>query len=153
MKRFLIILLIILTICTVISCNQPIGSIDANGNGNGAGSGELEFLWLVPARILYETEQWFVPGDDLQIMYAGDGVVKEIPYNTPGVEIEILEHAHSVDNPNTIPITNGEIKLNTAGRHKIKVSFNDKSSHYTIEVRGTYSGGGDESDIFDIIWL
>jgi len=138
----------------IISC-QPVGSIDTDGSGdgNGGGAGDLDFLWLVPARILYETEQWFVPKNDLQIMYAGDGVVKELSYNTPGLQIEILEHAHSVDNPNTIPITNGEIKLNTAGRHQIKVTYSEKSSHYTIEVRGTYSGGGDESDIFDIVWL
>jgi len=152
MKRLFRILAVFLTVCAFLSCRQPIGSLDTNGNGNGAGSGDLEFLWLVPARILFETEQWYTPKEDLQIMYAGDGVVKEIPYNTPGVKIELHEH-YEGDYPNVIPLTNGELRLNTAGRHQIKVMYNNRTARYVIEVRGTYSGGGDESDLFDTVWL
>jgi len=153
MKRFLRIFLIFLTFCALVSCKQPVGSIDEGSAGNGGGgAGDLDFLWLVPARFLFETEQWYTPKDDLQIMYAGDGVIKEIPYNAPGVKIELYEHFEG-DSPNIILLTNGEIKLNTAGRHQVKVTYNEKSSRYVIEVRGTYSGGGDDSDIFDVVWL
>jgi len=151
MKRFLCVMLVFLVILTLSGCKQPVGSITGDGSGS-SGAGDLDFLWLVPARILYETEQWFVPENDLQIMYAGDGAVREIPYRTQGVRIELHEH-YEGDYPNIIPLTNGELRLNTAGRHQIKVMYNNKSSRYVIEVRGTYSGGGDDSDLFDTIWL
>ena len=150
-----VLIIIVLLICVLIGCEQPVGSIDVSeGRGNGNGdAGEMDLLWLVPGRWNYLTEQWFVARDDLQIMYAGRGAMKEIPFDTPGLEIRLLEHARSVDNPNTILINNGEVRLNTPGSHHIKVTYDGKSAHYTIEVRGVYTDGETESDIFDVIWL
>ena len=153
MKKVLNITFILLTICFMAGCRQPVGSIDSGkGNGNN-GTGDLDFLWLVPGRFLYETDQWFVPEEDLQIMYAEGGAIHQLPYDTPGVVMEIIEHAHEADTPNIITVTNGVVKLATPGRHQIKVEYNGLISRYTIEVRGTYSGGGNEADIFDTIWL
>lgn len=149
MKRFLGIILILLTICVFVNCKQPVGSITKEEGGGG--SFDLDFLWLVPARFLYDTEQWYIPENDLQIMYAGDGNIKVI--SAKDVKIEILEHADSVDDPNIIKIENGQTKLVTAGRHRVRVTYNERKAYYTIEVRGTYSGGGDDSDLFEVIWL
>ena len=157
MKHFFTGFMIFLVIAVLTGCTHPVGNIDrdGNGNGNGNGTGDLNFMYLVPHRLLYETDQWFIPIEDLQIIYVENGLMRELPPYTPGVEIDVLLNAHNVDNPPAIPVmpNSTEYKLITPGRHQIRVTYNEKSSRYTIEVRGTYSGGGDESDFLGSTWL
>lgn len=148
MKRLVGVIIVILVIFTFAACRQPVGSLSGGG-----GVGSSEFLLVKANRILFDTEQWYRPVEDLKIMYNGDGALKEIQYDTPGVEIVLREH-YKGDYPNAIPLPpSGEIKLNTAGSHEIVVRYRNKTDSCVIEVRGTYSGGGDESDLFDTVWL
>jgi hypothetical protein len=155
--------LILLTVCAVMGalsgCRQPVGTIDSgnsgSGNGNGNGNGktdELNFMWLVPNRFLYETEERFERDFDLQIMVAENGVVKEIAPSDPNVKIEIIENPGLTSESVTV-VTGLYYPFSLPGRHIVQVTYIDKTARYSIEVRGTFTGGGDGSDFLDLVWL
>jgi len=139
-------LLILLAICFITGCQQPVGIVTQPGGGSG-----MEFMWLVPTRLLYETYDRFDAQDDLQILVAEDGAVKEIPHNSANVTIEIIENPGMASESTTI--ISSYYPFSLPGRHVISVKYNDKTARYSIEVRGTYTGGGDGSDFLDLIWL
>ena len=148
MKKILTGLLIFLAICFITGCQQPVGIV----TNSGGGAGNMDFMWLVPNRLLYETYDSFNAQNDLQILVAEDGVVKEIPYDSPSVTIEIIENP-GMTSEKAAPVRGMYFPFSLPGRHIINVKYNDKSARYSIEVRGTYTGGGDGSDFLDLIWL
>ena len=141
-------LFIFLAVCFITGCRQPIGTLF---DGGGGGAGDLSFMWVNPNRLLYETSDRFVRDQDLQILVAEDGVVKEIPPDDPRVTIEIIENPGLTSEAVTTVDTHFPFSL--PGRHIVSVKYNEKSARYSVEVRGTYAGGGDGSDFVDIIWL
>ena len=157
MKKLLTLLFIILAVFVLTGCPQPVGGIgggngNGNSNGNGSGSGDLDFLWLVPNRYLYETEERFERDYDLQILVAEDGYVKEIAPDTSGVVIEIIENPGLISEVSTI-VTDMYHPFSLPGRHIVSVTYNGRSARYSIEVRGTFTNPGDGSEFVDIIWL
>ena len=140
-------ILTLLAICFITGCQQPVGIITQQGGG----SGGMDFMWLVPNRLLYETYDRFDAQDDLQILVAEDGAVKEIPHDSVSVTIEIIENPGLTSE--TITVIGTYFPFSLPGRHVISVRYNDKSARYSIEVRGTYTGGGDGSDFINFIWL
>jgi len=156
MKRIMTGLLIIFLVICVSSCVQPVGSIDSGGNGNGKGNGgasDLDFMWLVPTRLLYETEQSFDKYNDMQILVAEEGLVKEVKASDPNITVEILYYSQLDGEPDPIPVSNQYFEFVFPGRYAVKVSYNDKSAQYSVTVQGIYNEGGDGSNFFDMIWL
>lgn len=150
MKRILTILTIIFLSICVSGCSPPVGNF---GNGSGSGTLELDFMWLVPSRLIYETEQSFDKYQDLQILVAEDGVVKEVPVTHEDVKVEVLYFDSQLDDPVPAPVTNRFFEFAFPGRHAVKVTYKEKSAQYSVEVRGTATGEGDGSDFFDTVWL
>jgi hypothetical protein len=135
------------TICVILLFSL----LAACGNGNGGGAGDLSFMWLVPNRLLYETEDRFVRDEDLQILVAEDGAVKEIPPASSSVLIEMI------GNPGLsseyISVVGSHFPFSMPGSDIVHVTYAGNSARYSPEVRGTFAGGGDGTEFVDIIWL
>ncbi|MCL2764626.1 MAG: hypothetical protein FWD40_05035 [Treponema sp.] len=155
MKQFLLLpFFIFFAVCALTGCPQPVGVIGGNGNGNisDKGASDFDFLWLVPNRYLYETEERFERDYDLQILVAEDGYIKKVAPDESGVVIEIIENP-GLSSENSTIVTSTFHPFSLPGRHIVNVEYNGKSAHYSIEVRGTFTNPGDGSDFIDIIWL
>lgn len=153
MKQLLrTLLLISLTVCFITGCREPAGGIAGDGIGDG-GSGDLEFLWLVPNRFLYETEEQFDRYNDFQVMYAAEGVVRSIPTNNGEVAVELIRYTILGPEMPTIPLNNRYHSFLLAGRYEVQVTYRGMTEKYSIEVRGSFVNPGDGSDFIDIIWL
>ena len=158
MKRLITGFITIILVICVSGCVQPIGNIDKyGGNGKGdVGSGEFNFMWLVPTRLLYETEQSFDKYNDMQILVAEDGLVKEVKASDPSIAVEILYYSQLDGDPDPIPVTNQYFEFTFPGRYTVKVTHDGeppKSAQYSVTVQGQYVEGGDGSNFFDMIWL
>jgi hypothetical protein len=146
-------ILIILTAMALIGCRQPVGSIDTGTGDGGKGTGDLNYLLVLPTRQLYETEERFERDNDLQILVAEDGIIKEIPPDDSSIKIEIIENPGLASESITV-VNTMYYPFSLPGRHLVQVTYNEKfTRNYSIEVRGTFTGGGDGSDFMDIIWL
>ena len=153
MKRLLQGVFYIFLVLNVFTGCDPIGSINNGGDDdNGNGTGSLNFLWLVPNRFLYETEERFDREYDLQILVAENGYIREIPSDDSDITIEIIENPGLTSESSTV-LTNTFYRFVLPGRYIISVSYGERSSRYSIEVRGTFVNPGDGSDFFGIIWL
>ena len=149
MKRLFVLTYIILILCFITGCRQPIGTLTENSNG---GNGiDLEILLVYPNRLLYETYDRFEPSNDLQILVAEEGLLREVLPSDPRIIIEITENPGLTSETTSVVSTHFPFSL--PGRHIINVKYNNENRHYSVEVRGTYQGGGDGSDFLDIVWL
>jgi len=163
MKRILAGLLFLLVIC-VSGCRQPVGSIDTNGNGygngngNGNNAGDLDFMWLVPNRQLYETDDSFDKYNDMQILVAEDGRIMKVLASDSSVTVEILRYPGvTLEDPETIPVKNQFYPFAFPGRHDVRVTYNKDTNNeqvakYTITVQGQYIEGGDGSGFLETVW-
>lgn len=154
MKRLLIgFLFISFTVCFITGCRQPVGGVGGIDADEGDGdTADLNFLWLVPNRLLYETEERFERDNDLQIMVVEEGKIKSVPPSDSGVTIAIIENP-GLSSENVTVVTSMYHSFSLPGRHVVQVKYDNKSAKYSIEVRGNFTNPGDGSDFMEIVWL
>jgi len=149
------IILVVLIICALVACRQPVGSIDNDGSGNGSGI-EYDFLMLRPNRILYEVNAGagdgiFNRNTDLKIFVADSTGFRTLDNFDNGLLLEVIFNpGMSSEKKTTI---NTYFPFSEAGRYVIRGTYGGKSDEYSVEVRGTYVNPGDGNDFFDFIWL
>ncbi|MCL2759610.1 MAG: hypothetical protein FWD22_05310 [Treponema sp.] len=136
MKRLLTGFFIILAVSVITGCRQPIGTIDSSAGPNSGGS-NLNFMWVIANRYLYEIEHSFNRVEDLKIFSIEDGVMMHVPPDDPNVIIEIIPNPDA-DIVMSEEVTEQFYPFSEAGRHIIRVTYKGKTDSYSIEVRGTY---------------
>jgi len=161
MKRFVYALLIaFFALCALVNCSVPIGSIELPDNHD-----EIESMWLIPHRQLYQIDDKFYRDKDFQlfIIEKGGRVVEIKPdlekkpkaetFPDLGAKVSLT---YNIEQPNekTEVMDNATHSFTIIGTHKITVSYANKSSYYMIEVISSNNGstlGGDDG--IGIIWL
>jgi len=151
-KSVITILSILILMCVVAGCSQPIGSVYGNANMNRS----PESMWLIPRRQIYSIDERFLRDEDFQMFIVEGGSVKEIlpPFSQPnGVVIEISgNHGLSTEFRETVLTTHHEFIR--VGTHRVTVKYREKEGYYQVEVQSTNNGqgiGGDGG--IGIIWV
>jgi len=154
MKKFVFAIFIIFSlVCALTNCSMPIGSIRSPSSHH-----EIESMWLVPHQQLYEIDEKFMRDKDFQlfIVEIGGRVVEIHPDPTfpdAGAKVSITGNI-DLSTEFTEIMTSEYHSLHQVGKHRINVSFANKSSYYIIEVFSPNNGntlGGDDG--IGIIWL
>jgi hypothetical protein len=152
MKKFVLTVLTIFSLCGLINCSQPIGTLEGGG-----GVRHLEdSFWLVPRRQLYQIDERFYRNEDFQIFMVENGGVVEIPPETPGVTVEISGNLYLSTEfhdllANEVPPP--PYSFHRVGRHIVNVEYEGREGRYSLEVFSPNNGnsiGGDEG--IGIIW-
>jgi hypothetical protein len=159
MKRFVFAIFIIFSvICALTSCSIPIGTLE-----NNKANYQVDIMWLVPRRQLYQLDEKFVrmrPPDnqekeaDFQIFIVDKGGVVEIPPEDPGVTVEIRSGIIDLPSETRVPVTTPYHTFYKVGTHRVFVTFGGKEAWYALEVFSPNNGnslGGDDG--IGIIWL
>jgi hypothetical protein len=154
MKRFVFAILMIFSLlCALTGCSLPIGTLEPDNND------EVEALWLIPRRQLYQLDEKFERDKDFQLFVVDQGRVVEILpafAESNGVKVE-LSGQIGMSNEFHIPLygKNDTISaFHIVGRYLVNVAYKGKSSYYSIEVFPPTNGtglGGDDG--IGIIWL
>jgi len=162
LKKFVFAILIAFSaICALTNCSVPIGSLESPDSHD-----EIEGMWLIPHRQLYQIDDKFYRDKDFQlfIIEKGGRVVEIAPdlskqqtFPDLGVKVAITGNV-DLSNEFTEIMTKGfpgPHDLHQVGTHKITVTYKElKSSYYMIEVFSPNNGntlGGDDG--IGIIWL
>jgi len=155
MKRFVIAIFITFSvICALANCSVPIGSIENPNN-----SEQIESMWLIPHRQLYQIDDKFKRDKDFQLFVVEmGGRVREIlpdpQTGFPGVGAKVKITGNEGLSNEFTEVVEKEHSLHQVGTHKITVEYANKSSYYIIEVFSPNNGntlGGDDG--IGIIWL
>jgi len=151
-KSVITILTILVLLCVMAGCAQPIGSVYGNANPNRS----PESMWLIPRRQIYSIDERFLRDEDFQMFIVQNGAVTEIypPFSQPnGVYIEISgNHGLSTEFKEEVLTTHHEFIR--VGTHRITVTYMEKQAYYQVEVQSTNNGqgiGGDGG--IGIIWV
>jgi len=154
MKKFVFAILIIFSsLSALTNCALPIGNLEYYSTD------EVDSIWLIPRRQLYQLDEPFKRDEDFQLFAVDEGKVLEIlpPFTEAnGVKVEIAGHI-GLSTEFHYPIygaANSLYPFNIIGRHIVNVTFGGKSSWYSIEVFAPNNGntlGGDDG--IGIIWL
>ena len=112
-------------------------------------------MWLVPNRLLYETNEVFDRDYDLRIFVSKNGSVREIDPFAPGAVIEI---GYAPDSTAVAFETVADYYpfyiFRFAGRNIVRVTYDGMEAFYSVEVRGDYNSGDDDTGFINIIkWL
>jgi hypothetical protein len=140
-------LFIILSICIISGCSQPVGSTSSSGKGS-------NFNWLdvSPRRVLYEVTDSFNRDEDLVIKLVENGEMKKIPADDPNIKIELIPDGLGISKEVAVQST----PFVETGRHKVIVTYksvkNVYTDEYSITVQGFYAEVGDGSDFLGIYW-
>jgi len=173
MRRFVITLLIIFSICVLTNCSQPIGTLEG-GKDTAKYSGDP--MWLIPSRVLYQIDERYDrkgdpppdPNDPKKDekeknRYKGDFQLFMV-LNGEILGVDIYENAKDI----TVEISK-DINLSTefhdnvvdrfypffkVGRHIVTVQYLGRTGSYSIEVFSPNNGnsiGGDGG--IGIVWM
>jgi len=154
MKKFVFAILIIFSVlCALTNCSLPIGTLERKQLD------EVESIWLIPRRQLYQLDEKFMRDEDFQLYAVDNGMVWEVlpPFTQAnGVLVEIAGHI-GLSTEFHQPLygkDNTHHPFYVIGRHIVNVTYGGKSSWYSIEVFAPNNGntlGGDDG--IGIIWL
>jgi len=154
MKKFVFAILIISSImCALTNCSQPIGTLEHSF------SDEVDSIFLVPRRQLYQLDEKFIRDEDFQLFAVDGGMVLEIlpPFTEANrVYVELSGHIglSTEFHQKLYGKENTHHPFYVIGRHIVTVTYGGKSSWYSIEVFAPTNGntlGGDDG--IGIIWL
>jgi len=107
----------------------------------------------VPNRILYDLDRnngEFDRSTDLQVFVSDRGAIGVVPVEN--AQINIIENPGSIAQSRFPLRPDGTYLFLRPGRKLVEVAYNNMVTRYSIEVRGTDFGGGDD-DFTDIIWF
>jgi len=151
MKKPVICAIFIFTlICAFAGCSMPIGNI--YGIKNEADS-NVNAMFIVPRRILYEIDERFMRNEDFQLFLVDNGVTMEIPAYTIGVTVA-LSGNHNLSTEFHDPVTSTHHQFFRVGRHIVEVEYIGRKANYSLQVTSPSNGAGIGGDGgIGIIWL
>jgi len=128
MKRFVIAIFIIFSlICALANCSVPIGSIEKRNNRK-----DIEAMWLIPHRQLYQIDDKFMRDKDFQlfIVEVGGRVEEVLPDPTfPDVGAKVfITGNESLTTEFTEYMKLDHHALHQVGTHKITVAYDPEDS-------------------------
>ena len=154
MKKFVFAIFIVFSsICALTNCSVPIGSLESPSNHD-----KIESMWLIPHQQLYEIDDKFMRDKDFQLFVVEKGgrvseVLPDPTFPNVGAKVSITGNI-GLTTEFTEIMDKEYHSLHQIGKHKITVSYKNKSSFYIIEVFSPNNGntlGGDDG--IGIIWL
>ena len=118
-------------------------------------------FWTVPKRNVYNLGDYFDRNSDLLAFALSSGNVIPVPVDQ--VTISIISNPNSTDPDEPIPVSGNTYRLSSnvgSGRKLIVVTYEDKTTEYSIEVMDPHSldpgngggGGGDNGSGIGITW-
>lgn len=151
--------LIILVICSLISCSQPIGSLGhiESDNGRGGGNAVDGFFIDVFKNNYYLTR----PQEERILRRRGDyfrvvglGSIGRIDPNDPELKIEIFSAPISVNlDIHAVIQPDGYFEFAIEGNYILKGTYKDMTDEVPIEVFGSEPNTGEGSSGLGWIWL
>jgi len=143
-------LLFILLICGLTSCQQPVGNLDSSSGGGGF----AEDFWIFSLKTYYinDTSQniLYRRSDHVKII----GVGEPISINDNRLEIRIMTDPLFIG-PSVDEIINPSeyFKFTMPGNYILKGSFNSMSDEHHFEVFGSPVETGEGSTSLGMTWL
>lgn len=149
-------ILIILVICSLFGCRQPVGSLDLNGNG-GSGNAVDDFFIQVFKANYYLTrpvhERTFLRRSDF-FRVVGFGSIGKIDQNDPDLLIEILSSPVSMNyDVYEVIEPNGSFEFSIEGNYILRGTYKGITDEVPIEVFGSEPNTGEGSSGIGWVWL